>query len=135
MERRKDRMRSSGSDTEKSIIPINPQDTPLILPRTVIDGDQTESAPPPAPEGAMSVGELRDSHHRVIRDLRLSIPYRCNYRCTYCMDPDFRYMPKRVLLSLEEYLTLARVCVSLGVEKIRITGGEPPMYPQLNEVI
>ena len=83
----------------------------------------------------MSVGELRDSHHRVIRDLRLSITDRCNYRCTYCMDPDFRYMPKKELLSLEEYLTLARVCVSLGVEKIRITGGEPTMYPQLNQVI
>ena len=135
MEGLKSRLTPSGSATEKGIIPLNPQDPPLILPLTVIAGDQTESAPPPAPVGAMSVGELRDSHHRVIRDLRLSITDRCNYRCTYCMDPDFRYMPKRVLLSLEEYLTLARVCVSLGVEKIRITGGEPTMYPQLNEVI
>lgn len=47
------------------------------------------------------------------------------------MDPDFRYMPKRELLKLDEYLTLARLCLSLGIEKVRVTGGEPSLYPQL----
>jgi cyclic pyranopterin phosphate synthase len=47
------------------------------------------------------------------------------------MDPDFRYMPKRALLSLGEYITIVRVCQSLGVRKVRITGGEPTLYPDL----
>ena len=63
-----------------------------------------------------------DAHGRVIRDLRLSVTDRCNYRCVYCMDPDFRYMPKQQLLSLEEYVAVARVAAGLGIEKLRITG-------------
>jgi cyclic pyranopterin phosphate synthase len=51
------------------------------------------------------------------------------------MDPDFRYMPKRELLTLQEYVTVVRVCTSLGIEKLRITGGEPTLYPQLGELI
>jgi cyclic pyranopterin phosphate synthase len=51
------------------------------------------------------------------------------------MDPDFRYMPKRELLTLEAYVSIARVCASLGVTKLRITGGEPTLYPQLGELI
>ena len=80
-------------------------------------------------------GRLVDAQGRAIRDLRLSVTDRCNYRCDYCMDPDFRYMPKRQLLSLGEYVTVARVCTSLGIEKIRITGGEPTLYPQLDDLI
>ncbi len=86
-------------------------------------------APPPAP--ADGGGRLRDAHGRVIRDLRLSVTDRCNYRCVYCMDPDHRYMPKRELLSVDEYVTIARVCAAMGVEKVRITGGEPTLYPDL----
>jgi cyclic pyranopterin phosphate synthase len=51
------------------------------------------------------------------------------------MDPDFRYMPKRELLSLEEYLTIARVGASLGIRKLRITGGEPTLYRRLDDLI
>ncbi len=91
--------------------------------------------PPPAPEGARRPGRLVDSHGRVIRDVRLSVTDRCNYRCVYCMDPDFRYMPKRELLTLEQYVAVGRVCASLGLEKLRITGGEPTLYPQLDELI
>ncbi len=78
---------------------------------------------------------MHDSYGRTIRDLRLSITDRCNFRCTYCMDPDFRYMPKRELLSLDEYVRLVRICTSLGVEKVRITGGEPTLYPHLIPLI
>lgn len=95
-----------------------------------------DSQPPPmAPHLAHDAPRLMDSHGRTVRDLRLSITDRCNFRCTYCMDPDFRYMPKRELLSRAEYVAAARVCVSLGIEKIRITGGEPTLYPELLPLI
>jgi GTP 3',8-cyclase len=95
------------------------------------------AAPPPAPPPAAG-GEPRvliDSHGRAIRDLRISVTDRCNYRCIYCMDPDFRYIPKREPLTLTEYVAAARACVSLGVEKLRITGGEPTLYPDLIPLI
>jgi len=95
----------------------------------------TSRTPPPAPSVAARPGHLVDSHGRVIRDLRLSVTDRCNFRCIYCMDPDFRYMPKQELLTLEEYVALVRVCVGLGITKVRITGGEPTLYPQLDELI
>ncbi len=60
---------------------------------------------------------------------------RCNYRCIYCMDPDFRYMPKMELLTLAEYVTVVRVCAALGIEKLRLTGGEPTLYPELEDLI
>ncbi len=91
--------------------------------------------PPPAPVEVRRPGRLIDSHGRTIRDLRLSVTDRCNYRCVYCMDPDFRYMPKRELLSLGEYVALARICAALGIEKLRITGGEPTLYPHLDALI
>ncbi len=98
-----------------------------------------EAGPPPplAPSHARARGpdHLIDSHGRTIRDLRLSITDRCNFRCVYCMDPDFRYMPKQQLLSLEEYLRLVGVCLTLGITKVRITGGEPTLYPRLNDLV
>ncbi len=98
--------------------------------------DPPLSAPPPAaPARASRPGRLTDSHGRTIRDLRLSVTDRCNYRCVYCMDPDFRYMPKQDLLRRDEYLTVARVCVGLGIEKIRVTGGEPTLYPDLEPLL
>ncbi len=90
--------------------------------------------PPPAPSH-LAGDRMIDSHGRTIRDLRLSVTDRCNYRCVYCMDPDFRYMPKRELLGLDEYVTVVRICQSLGVRKVRITGGEPTLYPDLLPLI
>lgn len=100
---------------------------PLDLPRGAV--------PPAAPGEARRPGLLADSHGRTIRDLRLSVTDRCNYRCVYCMDPDFRYMPKRQLLSRREYVAVCRVCASLGISKVRVTGGEPTLYPQLTPLI
>jgi cyclic pyranopterin phosphate synthase len=79
---------------------------------------------------------LKDSLLRPIRDLRLSVTDRCNFRCTYCMPKevyghDFTFLPKCELLSFEEMERLIRLFVSLGVEKIRLTGGEPLMRPGL----
>jgi cyclic pyranopterin phosphate synthase len=106
---------------------------------SIINGASAAGAasppPPQAPGTAHRPHHLIDSHGRVIRDLRLSVTDRCNFRCVYCMDPDFRYMPKTQLLTLEEYLTLVRVCLSLGITKVRITGGEPTLYPSINELI
>ena len=76
-----------------------------------------------------------DSHGRTIRDLRLSIIDRCNFRCVYCMNPDVRFAPAAELLSVDELIRVARLCVGLGVRRIRLTGGEPTVHPRLDEII
>jgi cyclic pyranopterin phosphate synthase len=73
---------------------------------------------------------LEDTIHRPLRDLRVSITDRCNFRCVYCMPKevygrDYAFLPRRDLLTFEEIARLARVFAGLGVEKIRLTGGEP----------
>jgi GTP 3',8-cyclase len=73
---------------------------------------------------------IKDKFNRPLRDLRISVIDRCNFRCQYCMPadqfgPDFEFLPKTALLSYEEIERLAKIFVSLGVEKIRLTGGEP----------
>jgi cyclic pyranopterin phosphate synthase len=65
-----------------------------------------------------------------MRDLRISVTDRCNFRCTYCMprevfDSGYKFLPHEAILSFEEIARLARIFVGLGVEKIRLTGGEP----------
>jgi cyclic pyranopterin phosphate synthase len=81
---------------------------------------------------------LRDTRHRPLRDLRISVTDRCNFRCVYCMPKevfgkDYAFLPRRELLSFEEIERIARVFVDLGVEKIRLTGGEPllPKRPRV----
>jgi cyclic pyranopterin phosphate synthase len=103
----------------------------------ILQSEEALSArtPPAAPQHAPGPGRLVDAHGRTVRDLRLSVTDRCNYRCVYCMDPGFRYMRKRYLLSRAEYVTVARVCAGLGIEKVRITGGEPTLYPELDDLI
>ncbi len=68
---------------------------------------------------------LVDPFHREITYLRLSVTDRCDLRCTYCMDENFTFVPRRELLSLEQLDRLGSSFVSLGVRKIRLTGGEP----------
>lgn len=65
---------------------------------------------------------VEDRHHRPLRDLRISVTDRCNFRCTYCMPKDifgddFPFLPKHELLSYEEIVRLAEIFVSLGVKK------------------
>lgn len=72
-----------------------------------------------------SPSSLIDSFHRQIRYLRLSVTDRCNLRCTYCMAEDMTFLPKSKVLSLEEMTMVGKAFVGLGVEKIRLTGGEP----------
>lgn len=73
--------------------------------------------------GAMSA--LVDGFGRTISYLRLSVTDRCDFRCVYCMAEDMTFLPRSQVLSLEELLAVARAFVSLGVSKIRLTGGEP----------
>ena len=73
---------------------------------------------------------LADTLHRPLRDLRISITDRCNFRCVYCMPKevygrDYAFLPRRDLLTFEEIARLARIAAGLGVEKVRLTGGEP----------
>ena len=77
---------------------------------------------------------------RPMRDLRISVTDRCNFRCPYCMPAEiygerYRFLPKPELLSFEEIERLVRIFVPLGVEKIRITGGEPLLRHELPELI
>jgi cyclic pyranopterin phosphate synthase len=74
--------------------------------------------------------QLADAFGRPLRDLRISVTDRCNFRCTYCMPKevfgrDYRFLDRRELLDFEEITRVARAAVGLGVRKLRITGGEP----------
>jgi GTP 3',8-cyclase len=79
------------------------------------------------------VQSLRDSHGRLITDLRVSITDRCNYKCVYCRTGQAG--PQYAELSTEDYLHLIRNFVSLGIEKVRLTGGEPLLRRDLSEMI
>jgi cyclic pyranopterin phosphate synthase len=81
-----------------------------------------------------------DRRARPLRDLRISVTDRCNFRCPYCMPAEiygerYAFLPKREILSFEELERLARVFVRLGVQKLRITGGEPLLRAQLPGLI
>lgn len=83
---------------------------------------------------------LPDTLGRALRDLRISVTDRCNFRCTYCMPKevfgrDHAFLPKDQVLTFEEIERLARVFVGLGVEKLRVTGGEPLVRRDLPDLI
>ena len=85
-------------------------------------------------------GLLTDRRARPLRDLRISVTDRCNFRCNYCMpkevfDKDHRYLPHSALLSFEEITRLAKVFVAHGVQKIRLTGGEPLLRKNIESLI
>ena len=98
----------------KTVIALNDSRSPLAIP----------AAKPAAP------GALADTMGRALRDLRISVTDRCNFRCRYCMPrevfgADYKFLPHSEILAFEEIVRLARVFVSLGTKKIRLTGGEP----------
>lgn len=79
---------------------------------------------------------LVDAHNRPIRDLRISVTDRCNFRCTYCMPLDeYEWIDKKQILTFEEITRLATLFVDLGVEKIRLTGGEPLVRQNLDHLV
>jgi cyclic pyranopterin phosphate synthase len=75
--------------------------------------------------------QLIDSFGRVHNNLRISVTDRCNLRCTYCMPEEVRFMDRAELLSFEEIVRFVRVAAPLGIDKIRLTGGEPLMRRDL----
>lgn len=88
----------------------------------------------------MSVNILRDQLNRPMRDLRISVTDRCNFRCSYCMPKeifgdDYVFLPREELLTFEEMERLARIFEGFGVKKIRLTGGEPLMRRNIDELV
>ena len=79
---------------------------------------------------------LVDTFNRPVKDLRISVTDRCNFRCTYCMPFDeYTWINKKEILSFEEIARLAKFFVQLGVDQIRLTGGEPLVRQDLEKLI
>ncbi len=96
-------------------------------------------APPHLAHVAPS-GQLLDQRARPLRDLRISVTDRCNFRCAYCMpkdvfDKDYPYLPHKALLSFEEITRLAHIFTQHGVRKLRLTGGEPLLRKDVDQLI
>ena len=106
--------------------------------RIIRISDARRSKPLPD-SGSLDAGRL-DTLGRALRDLRISVTDRCNFRCVYCMPkdvfgPDYAFLPRNELLSFEEIERLARVFRGHGIEKIRLTGGEPLLRRNLERLI
>jgi len=91
-------------------------------------GERTFRIPPVEHHDAP--GLITDKRHRALRDLRISVTDRCNFRCIYCMPKelfgdDFVFLPRDEILTFEEIVRLAKIFRGQGIEKIRLTGGEP----------
>src|ERR671929_1754733 len=89
------------------------------------------ASPPPA---------LRDARGRALRDLRISVTDRCNFRCVYCMPKevfgrDYQFLGRGALLSFEEIERVARAFARRGVQKLRLTGGEPLVRRGIEELV
>lgn len=119
-------------------------DLPMPTARTVLaeqpEAPHASSEPLPQPVAVVPDGvpeRLTDRYGRTVRDLRLSITDRCNLRCTYCMPAQgLEWLPTPDLLTTAELTRLGRLAVErLGVERIRLTGGEPLLRRDLEEVI
>ena len=92
----------------------------------------------PTPEACSQPGA--DTRNRQLRDLRISVTDRCNFRCVYCMPKeifgkDYTFLPREELLTFEEIARVAKIAVAHGVEKIRLTGGEPLLRKGLEELV
>ena len=115
------------TDTLRKIIPL-------------ADMRYASRVPPVPASGPAPTGLLADTLGRPLRDLRISVTDRCNFRCSYCMpseifDKNYAFLPQASLLSFEEITRLARIFVAHGVEKIRLTGGEPLLRKHLEVLI
>ena len=88
----------------------------------------------------MTDSDLLDRLGRPLRDLRISVTDRCNFRCRYCMPrerfgEDHTFLPRRAYLSFEDIEKVVIACRPLGLEKVRITGGEPLLRPDLHDLV
>jgi cyclic pyranopterin phosphate synthase len=108
--------------------------------RRIIPVADLSAAPVIAGPEQTPSGVLHDALARPLRDLRISVTDRCNFRCVYCMpravfDKDYAFLPHSALLSFEEIERLAQLFVAHGIEKIRLTGGEPLLRKNLEFLI
>ncbi|UOQ92991.1 GTP 3',8-cyclase MoaA [Halobacillus shinanisalinarum] len=86
------------------------------------------------------VNYVLDKYDRPMKDLRISVIDQCNFRCTYCMPAeifgdDYRFMPAKELLSFDEIVRLVEIFARFGTEKVRLTGGEPLMRKNMNQLV
>lgn len=113
----------------------------IVIPIVDIRTGRAETqAPATAPPDSTTGSRGLDALGRPLHDLRISVTDRCNFRCTYCMpkevfDRQHAYLPHKDLLTFEEIDRIARAFVSLGVEKIRLTGGEPLLRKDLEVLV
>ena len=93
--------------------------------------------PAPGPHSALRTphSALVDTFGRIHNNLRISVTDRCNLRCTYCMPEDVVFMDRSHLLSFEEIAHFVRVAAPLGIDKVRLTGGEPLMRKNLDRLV
>jgi GTP 3',8-cyclase len=96
---------------------------------------QSPGRPRPAEGPPPETGPLVDTFGRRHDNLRVSVTDRCNLRCTYCMPEDVTFLPKDELLTFEEIARLVGVAAGLGVNKVRLTGGEPLLRRDLHKLI
>lgn len=120
---------------------------PLVAPRRTIplvpeapDAGRVLPLPPRERAGIAVNGALTDTRGRALRDLRISVTDRCNFRCGYCMPReafgrDHAFLPQGALLSFEEITRSAQLFLSLGVRTLRLTGGEPLLRKDLERLV
>src|SRR5688572_33392041 len=90
----------------------------------------------PLPPGPAARRDVYDVHRRPLRNLRISVTDRCNMRCRYCMPEDeYVWLPRESILSFEEIDRLVGIFTGLGVNKIRLTGGEPLLRHDLPTLV
>ena len=91
---------------------------------------------PPASSRMLARARLVDSYGRRISDLRISITDRCNFRCVYCMPEEgMQWLNRDSILTFDEIERLTRVAVDLGIDEVRLTGGEPTLRPGLPDLV
>ena len=116
------------------------------VPGKVIPLFDARSSSAPLPLSLTALGELRasatltDPRQRRLHDLRISVTDKCNFRCTYCMPkdvfgPGYKFLPHDALLTFEEITRISKIAAELGVEKLRLTGGEPTLRRNLPTLI
>jgi cyclic pyranopterin phosphate synthase len=108
--------------------------------KTVIALHELRGALPIPQRTASDAAPLADTRRRALRDLRISVTDRCNFRCTYCMprevfDANYSFLPHDDILTFEEIARLARIFHSLGTQKIRLTGGEPLLRKGIERLV
>lgn len=129
-EGRQPSLESSNSDSLKRIIPIRPAP---INPVPRFPAQEQHPAP-------TAISQPTDRLGRPLHDLRISLTDRCNFRCPYCMprevfNADHQYLASTDLLNFEEIQQIAKISVELGVRKIRLTGGEPLLRKNIEQLV